>query len=723
MVLHPLMLAWLGGAAVPLLLHLLSRSQFRAVNWGAMMFLTGPDTGARHWARVRQWILLVVRMMLVGLLATALARPVIASRFLNVPTAGLTSGGTAAVVIILDDSPSMGYMANGQSRLDLGRQVTLQILSALKRGDQASLILSGSRDPQAPAPPTLDLQSIASKVSELQPELGQSDFASDLLRAADLLDHSGPSEREIYLICDRQAIGWRNLNDVFRQRWNARREGGMLPRVTLIPVGDEQADNLAIDAVEFPDRPVFRNVSTSVQVRIHNYGPAAAKDVPVSIWIGTDTIYNSVMDVPARSTRTVTANCRFNTAGSKVISAALRSQGLTSDDRLDSQVDVVDRLRVLHVTMTVPTTPAAGTAPTTGPSAVPRNAVDAALFSAAAAQDQQYAVDTVSAQTALTIELLRRYSVLLLDDVPRFTSAQAKTLQQFSDAGGGILVLPGSDVDVANYNSTLHGNGISLLPAAIKPAILKASHLVNVDHQHPVFRSFPAKPNPFAAVVVNRFFPSTPYGGDIHVLVKLTGGEPLMIDGTAGHGHVILLSSAQNRDWNSLADPALARQLLQAVVRYLGVNAAVDRNLWPGQQLLEVSDEPVAESSVYVQPLSMASREPVIITRNGARTEMRYSKTGRPGTYRLHYRTVDSEKVVNYVVSAGRNQSDLSPVTVEQWKAIEARIRLNRVEVSHTTIAAVVDNQRGGREIWIDLLGGVLGLLMLELLLARLWSR
>jgi len=81
MLLHPLMLAWIAGAAVPLVLHLLSRSTYRAVPWGAMMFLTGIDAGPQRSAHLKQWTLLLLRMTLVGLLAVALARPVIASRY------------------------------------------------------------------------------------------------------------------------------------------------------------------------------------------------------------------------------------------------------------------------------------------------------------------------------------------------------------------------------------------------------------------------------------------------------------------------------------------------------------------------------------------------------------------------------------------------------------------------------------------------------------------
>src|SRR5688572_11107804 len=77
MFLNAVMLAGIGGAALPLVLHLLSRARYRSVDWGAMMFLQGADSRQRQSTQLKQWILLMVRMAIVALLAVALARPVV----------------------------------------------------------------------------------------------------------------------------------------------------------------------------------------------------------------------------------------------------------------------------------------------------------------------------------------------------------------------------------------------------------------------------------------------------------------------------------------------------------------------------------------------------------------------------------------------------------------------------------------------------------------------
>jgi len=58
-------------ALLPLVLHLLSRSRYRTVEWGAMMFLDGGDARVMQSARIKQWVILLMRMGLVAALAMA----------------------------------------------------------------------------------------------------------------------------------------------------------------------------------------------------------------------------------------------------------------------------------------------------------------------------------------------------------------------------------------------------------------------------------------------------------------------------------------------------------------------------------------------------------------------------------------------------------------------------------------------------------------------------
>src|SRR5688500_13481362 len=102
-----IMLAGVGGAVMPLVIHLLSRARYRTAPWGAMMFLEEAAPARPHVGRMREWTLLMVRMAAVGLLAIALARPV-AGRL----TAAAEPQRGAAVMVI-DCSGSMSHQEAG----------------------------------------------------------------------------------------------------------------------------------------------------------------------------------------------------------------------------------------------------------------------------------------------------------------------------------------------------------------------------------------------------------------------------------------------------------------------------------------------------------------------------------------------------------------------------------------------------------------------------------
>ncbi len=267
MFLNPVMLAGIGGAAAPLFLHLLSRARYRSVDWGAMMFLAGAEARQRRTAKLKQWVLLALRMGMVAALAVALARPALQAK------ANPAGGGRTTAVIILDDSASMGYEENGKTRLDQAREVVLQILSAMNRGDQVSLILTGTAQPPSEQAPSSDLQSVAARVVGLQQGFGEADNAEALNAAADVLQrYDERMNREIFVVGDRQAVSWRNVNEAFHRAWQARWAADGRPRVTVLPVGSEAADNVVAEAIEVLNPPATVGQPVEMQVHVRNYG-------------------------------------------------------------------------------------------------------------------------------------------------------------------------------------------------------------------------------------------------------------------------------------------------------------------------------------------------------------------------------------------------------------------------------------------------------------------
>ncbi len=126
--LQPLLLIALPLAALPVIIHLINQRRYQTMRSGAMMFLLAANRMSRGYARLRQWLILAMRVAIVAAFVFAVSRP-LASGWV-----GFALGGRAdTTIILLDRSPSMQQTAVGgsTSKLDSATQQLAATLSTL----------------------------------------------------------------------------------------------------------------------------------------------------------------------------------------------------------------------------------------------------------------------------------------------------------------------------------------------------------------------------------------------------------------------------------------------------------------------------------------------------------------------------------------------------------------------------------------------------------------
>ena len=134
--LNPVFLAGLGALAVPIVLHLIQRQRYPERAFTTVRFF---DKTIKHnviKARFVDKLLLLLRLAMLAALMLALARP-----FGNI---GIGQQ-RMSLVIVLDNSPSMGRRAEGTTLFDSGRDAADAMLQQLGPNDRATLVLSEPR--------------------------------------------------------------------------------------------------------------------------------------------------------------------------------------------------------------------------------------------------------------------------------------------------------------------------------------------------------------------------------------------------------------------------------------------------------------------------------------------------------------------------------------------------------------------------------------------------
>jgi len=199
--LQPMLLWGLPAVLLPLLIHLLNRLRYRQVDWAAMAFLLAAARRSTHSARVRHWLLLACRMLIVLFIIMALSRPLVRGRL------GAWAGGAPdTVLMLLDRSASMEAQTQpgGPSLREQALAFFAQSGAGRRTAGSYVLIEHVERSPLALRSP--------SAVQELT-LAGPTDTAADIpamLRTAIdyIIDHNS-GRTEILLVSDLQSSNWK----------------------------------------------------------------------------------------------------------------------------------------------------------------------------------------------------------------------------------------------------------------------------------------------------------------------------------------------------------------------------------------------------------------------------------------------------------------------------------------------------------------------------------
>src|SRR5512138_2122162 len=228
--LTPLWLILSAAVAVPLIIHFLQRHQGPRVIFPAIRYLQRTEREHARQIRLRQLILLLLRMAALLLLALAAARPFMRG-------AGI-GHEPSAVVLVLDNSLSSGLVSGDRRVLDELKDRALETLNRAGPDDRFWLLRAGS--PWEPALPG-DATTIAARVRETKPSAAAADLVAAVARARTILAQGAEGRAtEIEVLSDLQTA---NLHG------SLARAAGSSPGLVLWAPRRASQPNAAVEAV------------------------------------------------------------------------------------------------------------------------------------------------------------------------------------------------------------------------------------------------------------------------------------------------------------------------------------------------------------------------------------------------------------------------------------------------------------------------------------------
>ncbi|MCM2375052.1 BatA domain-containing protein [Aporhodopirellula aestuarii] len=346
----------LGAAAfvVPLVIHLLFRSRYRSMDWGAMFLLQDVVRANRRRMQWHQWILLALRCAIPILLALAMARPLISS------VQSLAGKQPVSLVVMVDDSRSMSAGMRSTRAVD----GVIELLDSMSRGDEVILIPASELSAPVSIGSAVDAKA---KLKELRFDGGAMDLAATLRSAASACRQASNPYRRIVVVSDFQDNTLRRNggHDVSDGEPTSSSILGAIdsieerfaqfdprPQVDFLDVGetdDETASmaNVVVESVRVDVPAILVGHDVPIEATIRNDSDLPVTNLRANWMVDGRTFNSEIVAIEPRGTVSLKWQTNFDTPGGASVGLAIEhTDVIAADNRREYAIDVLHPIRV-----------------------------------------------------------------------------------------------------------------------------------------------------------------------------------------------------------------------------------------------------------------------------------------------------------------------------------------------------------------------------------------
>jgi len=696
--LSPMFLAAAGAAVIPLILHLMARRRTVRMPFSTIRFLKLAQKQSSTKVRMENFLLWLLRTLLMLLLAFAFAKPI--ARLSGHGTFGTLLGSSRRdVTIVWDGSYSMSYEINGKSVWDTSKETVVSIIRGLNKGDRVSIFLAADTVTPLIAEPTSDLDVAIATVKAQEFRYTTSSLSDAALAAVESLKATS-NEREVFIVTDGQSSAWDGFRAAVKEpthvvsAWDPQRVDRNVPFfVTLL--GAREPVNTAPVSVEVQPPLIMTDTSPELRVTIAHTGPA--QQTSVTLYVDDQEVVRRSVDLGINGGYNLMFSIPPMTAGVHAVRIETADDALMLDNSYLLLLKVRESLPIL----------------------VAGSEEDAFFIDHALAPSERTPVKAKRIDPGLLAsETLDSYPCIFLVNALPLPGQAMDALQDYVRRGGVVAIFPGDHAGAQDYKA------LNFLPAAVVQIVdngdaPERQALVLLDPLDALFAGLKMPPGVSPAATVQRRLGFGKLNADSEALVGASSENPFLLSRTFGAGRVLLFSVSADRQWSDLPlSPFFLPMIHQTVRLACGI----------GQDKLQVAP---ASTFVLSDVISQVPEGATLIAPDHSSLPIRkVQKTGQEGDFALLVDHVT--KPGYYTLSAGgpgapeplmavnldRAESDLTPIPPGEIAAVTG-LKNVTVSTSPEELFRQVDEHRVGRPLSEVALWGVLILSVLELYMAN----
>lgn len=410
--LYPPFLWALFAISIPIIIHLFNFRRYKKIYFTNVQFLKDIKQESDSKSKLKEWLILVMRILAITCLVFAFAQPFI-------PVANTTSIGQKAISVFIDNSYSMEQIGAKGSAFENSKLMAIDLANAFGANDKFQIL---TNDFEAVHQRLLSKEEFITKVNELKISSASKHISDILKRQQDFLKGINAKQKRLFVISDFQ----QNNTNVKEFKIDSSIIVG------LLPMPSNQSNNLFIDSVWLSSPIIQLGSQLKINARIKNSSAKDIENTTLKLYINNNQVALADFKIAANSQAEVSTMFTVKQNGIHQGTLKIDDYPITFDDEFYFSFTTHPAIKVLVING--------------------KETQTASYFKSLFTNDSLFSFSENS-ENSIDYGLLSKAKVIVMNEVSNFSSGLLSEIQKFCNAGGSLVIFPPSKINISDYNS------------------------------------------------------------------------------------------------------------------------------------------------------------------------------------------------------------------------------------------------------------------------------
>lgn len=591
--LNPIFLFAIAAVGLPLVIHLLNLRKPKKVQFSTLAFFKELQKTTIRKIKIKRFLLLALRVLAIICLAMVLARPFLPPAL----SSGATANQPTVYAILVDNSISMSRIGSKGPLLDQAKELIQTILDSSGEDDRFVLQATNGESLNASI---LSKSQVENRLDQLQITKSGAFISERLNLLITSLEDSPLQNKKLYMIDDQNPEIRTVLNEDLS-------EDIQKFATTMLNVKDVDIQNTFISGIGTSSSMVGKGIPFSLEVSVQNSAEVVAANQFLTLTVNGETIGQYSLELDPGEVQQFSFEINPSKSGPLTGSAVIEGDGFIFDNEYFFSIQIPEKRNILWIR----------------DEQTNRNDISytSAILDAQGDGNNQidYTGITPDEVTATTIAEYDALIIEEIDEVPEFIFS---SIQDFVQAGKGVVFFPSPTASIRNYNSFLSlfnaGSFVGLMgDYTAFNSVAKGSVLLE---DHPVFDGlFDIGADEQLSFTVPDIYyylklQTNSFGLGLNI-IEMNNGDPLLREKKYGEGKILIYTIGNDPGWSNfpvkaLYAPTYYRSILYASSLEEGGlnNTLLGKEFeWKGNANPETTELIYNEESIQVNPRNIGS--------------------------------------------------------------------------------------------------------------------